>query len=363
MKKILYIAPWKQSDGWGQGSREYIESIKTTKYELAIRNIILSQQIEGNIDKSFLDLEKNKFDSYDFLIQKVLPELYTWDGRFKQNIGINVFETELTKHHIWINRINLLDKLFVTSLHEKKWLSKLVKTPIYNIGQSINIDKMQKKYPPLDFMSNDLFKFTFIGEDVPRKNLDLLIKAYLQEFSCNDNAILIIKTNKNISEKIHKIRQSIRKNTIGIKYPQIFLINNRLSENEILSLIQNSDILVAPSSGEAFHRPAAMSLCMGVPIMGTDNTAIIDYLTEDLGWIISSKREQVHCEEPPIQHLYTSEEYHYVPNVLEIRNIMRECYSNKKLYKEKRENIIKSDILEKFSYTTIGNNISKALED
>jgi len=358
---ILYIGQFRTGpDGWTEGCCLLAKAIQTIpNVNLCLRNITMANKPTIEWPNDLQQFQK-RLNNYDFIFQKVIPNLYNWDGR-GTNIGFPVFETEFT-HHNWLHRINLLDKVCVPSIQEVKWLSKEVKIPVFAINEPVDTEKCKKTYPPIELLQDkNIFKFLFLGEDSTRKNLDGLLQAYFSEFSYNDNVVLVVKTRQDITEKINRIRASLRKYINNSKYPLVYLITNNLPEEQILSLIQNCNIIVAPSYGEAFHRPSAMALCMGKPVIATEGTSICSYLNDKYGWIVDSIKEQVYCETPPIKNIYTCNEYWYIPSVLKFKKAMRESYKNKELYQHKCENIQKDNVIEQFSFKTIGQNILKVL--
>lgn len=358
---ILFISPCRQFCGWGQASKDYARALSTIG-NVTVRNIFLSSQREKRLPQDIQILEDTTYDKYDIVIQKMLPHYYYYDGRFSQNIGINVFETELNNHS-WFNNMNMMDKILVPSYLEKRWLEKKIKSPVFNISEAFDISVGNKEYQSLNNTMADkkIFKFLFIGEAIPRKGIKELLQAYLQEFNINDNVLLVIKTSGDISNEINHTRAMMRRFIDDTKYPNIFLIPNRINEDQINSLHQDSDVFVIPSYGEAFNRPAAKSLCFNKPVIATKGTGMTDYLNDDIAWLIESQEEQVLCQVPPMPNLYTSNEIHYMPNILSLRRCMRSAFSKKDIYNKKCENIKKSGIIEKFSYETVGQNILRAI--
>lgn len=356
---ILFIAPIFQYCGWGLASKSYARALKTIS-NLTIRNIYFSQQRDTKIEEEFLELNNTVYPEYDIIIEKILPNLYYYDGRFKQNIGLCVFETEMVFHH-WLNRVNMLDKLLVPSLNEKTWLDQKVKIPVFNISEPVEIP--DETYTPIDPILNDpnIFKFLFIGEHLTRKGLTELIRAYFSAFSANDNVLLIIKTSQNIAEYINDIKKALRRFINDTRYPDIFLIFDRLPETKLNSLHYFSDVFVMPSYGEAFNRPAAASLIFNKPVITTKNIGICDYLTEDYGWLIESHKDCVFSTNPPITEIYKGNEYYHIPLIQDLIIKLRNAYDDRDLYKQKVENIKNANFKYKFSYENIGQNMLKAI--
>lgn len=361
---ILFIGPVRQYCGWGSAAKDYARALATIG-NVTVRNIFLSNQREQKLPPDIELMENSLYDHYDAVIQKALPQYYSYDGRFKNNIGMMVFETELN-NNAWFNNMNMMDSILVPSYLEKRWLEKKLKIPVYNVREPLNIEAGKKQYPSINEMLSDkkIFKFLFIGEAIERKGIRELLQAYFQEFNINDNVLLVIKTSTDISQEISHIRASMRRFTADTKYPHVLLIPNRLSEDQISSLHQDSHVFVMPSLGEAFNRPAAKSLVFGKPVIVTNNTGMLDYVgtQADVGWLIDSSVDQVYSEQPPVPNVYTSNELYHVPNILSLRRCMKEAYRKEDIYRAKCEAIIKTEIAEYFSYTSVGNEILKAIK-
>lgn len=358
---ILFISCFKQYDGWGLAAKDYARALSTVA-NVTIRNIYLSNSREEKLPQDLQVLEDTKYNNYDIVIQKTLPNLYYYDGRFKQNIGMTVFETELSYHN-WFNNMNLMDKMLVPSKIEANWLKNKLKNQVFNVSEALDINIADKNYPIVDdALGKKLFKFLFIGENIPRKGIRELIQAYFSAFTVNDNVLLIIKSNGDITKEVSNIKNGMRRFVSDTKYPPIYFISHRLNNEQIYSLHQNTDVLVMPSYGEAFNRPAATSLIFGKPVIATDNTGMTDYLNSDIGWLVKSNKEQVFCTQPPLQELYTSQETYYVPNILNLKECMQSAFFDKNAYNLKCFNILDSKIKEKFSYESVGKNILEAIE-
>ena len=115
---ILFVGPYRQSDAWGNMSKSLIKTIsKIEDYSITIRPIFLSNQNLGPVDADIIKYESNRKDSYDVLMQHMLPNYMIYDSSFKQVIGVTGFETLGCK--VWDNSLNLLDKIFVTTEAEK----------------------------------------------------------------------------------------------------------------------------------------------------------------------------------------------------------------------------------------------------
>lgn len=362
--KILLVGQYKvRGDGWSEATRSLIKSIQTLpNVELTIRNVNMANR-GPSTETEFASLEQAK-GPFDVVLQKVLPSLFTYDASFKQNIGLCVFESILPKNHQYIYRIsNLLNKVTVTNNLESQWLREITNTPVFPIGEAIDIDKYKQVYQPIHpiFQDKSIFKFLFSGEDTERKNLQALVRAYFTEFKQNENVTLVIKTNTDVGPKIEKIKQSLRKSIHG-KYPIVAVINQHIAENDMASLYQHSDCLVVPSKGESFCRGAAEMIAAGKPVITTDNIGTADFMHANAGWIVKSETQPCYCEQPPVADIYTCEEKWQEIDILHLQDCLRQAYSDKELYQYKCEKIKELKIAEQFSYKTIGRRLLGVIE-
>lgn len=151
---ILFIGPYRQSDAWGKTSRGFIKTLLSLEdFSVTARPIFMSDQQSGSVDADILRCESNKKDRYDVLIQHMLPNFMVYDSRFEQVVGITSFETANCR--AWDNNLNLLDKIFVTTVAEKNGLSANLKSKTYNIGAAKDKadSSVDKTFSPFTFYS------------------------------------------------------------------------------------------------------------------------------------------------------------------------------------------------------------------
>jgi hypothetical protein len=102
----LFVGPYRQNDGWGLASKNYIRSIATKFPNLTIRPIFLASGSNENLERDLLIYENTTYDHYDIVIQNTLPHCLFYDSRFKKNIGLFFLETNNISHSECINNIN-----------------------------------------------------------------------------------------------------------------------------------------------------------------------------------------------------------------------------------------------------------------
>tara|TARA_B100000131_G_scaffold323028_1_gene379335 strand:- start:1560 stop:2690 length:1131 start_codon:yes stop_codon:yes gene_type:complete len=213
-------------------------------------------------------------------------------------------------------------------------------------------------------LSDGIFKFYSIFQWHKRKGYSDLLKAYYEEFSADDNVVLIIKTHPLAGERgsVDKIKFDILsiKNRINKKRPaKVFLITDFLEKNQIDDLHRGSDCFVLPHRGEGWGMPIHDALLAGNHVIATKYGGITEFLDEDSLHIIPHDIGPV--REMPWTHLYSSSQSWAYPKYICLKEIMRDVYKNKSNnYYIDRCNNGKS-IAESFSIESCSKNIEKIL--
>lgn len=364
---ILFIGPYRQKDGWGLASRDYIKAIASLEdINLSTRPIYLAP---GNTDENFndneiLQYENNFFSSYDMVIQKVLPEYMFYDGRFGKNIGLFTLEICNYKHTQMVRNLNRMDEIWVPSEIER---DTLIKSGVYKtirvISQPILLpDNLPAQDKLFREQINNTFKLYTVCENNFRKNLEDLIIGFSLAFDPIDDVSLIIKTTGNHNELVkwsQEIKNGLRLNKKS--NPEIF-ITNRLNDNEMIRLHSACDCFVSTSYGEAFCRPAAEALCLGKCPIVNKNTGMKDFINSENGFLVKSYKTPVIIPNSPIsgnQDYYNANQYWYKIDIYDLVAQMKTAYNlyknDKKAWQDKCQ--IGIEQKDKFSYKNIGNKL------
>ena len=205
----------------------------------------------------------------------------------------------------------------------------------------------------LDFSLDTDFNFLTVALLGPRKNLEFTIQTFVQEFK-NDNVGLIIKSARSRGSSMDKSYTTNFFNKImskiNEKYPnkkcKVFLLHGDLSEEEIHSLYIREDInaYVSATHGEGYGLPIFEAAYSGLPIVATDWSGHLDFLTApflEKGKIRNKKLfAKVDYDLKPISKeaiwpgvLMEGSEWAY-PKAPSLRKQMRSVYKNHGMYRK-----------------------------
>lgn len=364
---ILFIAPYRQSDGWGRAAKDYARALETTQHNIAIRPIYMSGSI-GGIDDKLLDMENRSFPSYDMVIQKVLPHLYEWYDL--PCVGLFTLETDVTNTH-WARYIRMMDATLVPSIHERNIVRKLGQDNVYNVSEPIDVSIFEQDVEKFPGIPTDTFNFYFIGELNERKNLTALITAFFVEFKRNELVNLVIKVNAS-GINTHQLRDKVQAdlNTIKHKlrlyenlslYPSIYFITDYISDVEMYQLHKACDCFVMPSYGEALCRPAVEAMGFGNTPIVTDCTGMTDFVNKQTGWVVDSDAVPVSVHSPPLPWIYTGRETWSLISIEGLQNAMRKAFELSFEDRRLKQALGKMAAKQDFSYESIGDRMDKAL--
>lgn len=291
---------------------------------------ILKPLIEGGAtikltpDEDYVPPHKRITDSF-WLEQieksKTLPPppvkvCYCIPPMFKPRPGaINILSSQWETTHYpkeWVPIINSADRFWVgTPSLKQSALNSGVKVPIGVMNATIDPNEWKPDGPTsrLAEIPKDAVKFIFVGDWIPRKNIEDLIIGYLTAFSGVKDTALIIKTwsnapgitgRKHIEDAIRHINNKI----VGIERPKIYLVTDMLPESQLIDLMRDAHCYVSVSHGEGFDLPMVQAMSLGKIIVTTPFLAHGDYLNEHNSLPVRFTISPVYDAVAPLYHAY-----------------------------------------------------------
>lgn len=358
---ILFIGPYRQHDGWGSAAKDYLEVLTQSKYNVSSAPVYLGGYNTIDFDLPTLESEKNKYPKYDIVIQNVLPDLFEKTDSY--NIGIYYSETNNLNKSFYIEKINLLDELWVSTPSEKESLIKSgVKTKITVMPIPVDTNKLEQfedierlEIPELQ----EGYVFYVVAEFVERKNIEAAIIAFNREFVGDYGVKFLIKTSGNDSEIKSNILDIKRKTRLFHNlslYKNEIIITSRLTDLQMASLHKTGDCLLVTSRGESYCRPVMDAIYYGNEVICTENIHTCSLLENN--YIPVKSIETIpFINNPPLPHIYTGWETWYEISILDLQKKMREAFNNA------RPKVPKKEWINKFSYSNMKDRIEKHVDN
>lgn len=162
-----------------------------------------------------------------------------------------------------------------------------------SISRAIEIKREKLGLPADRFLFLYVFDF---NSYLARKNPFAAVKAFREAFPASDRSVgLVLKTMNSNPE--NPVWMSFLAECT--KDPRITLIDTTLDRGEILGLIDACDAYVSLHRSEGFGRTLAEAMLFGKPVVGTDFSGNVDFLTPETGFPVKWQRREVAPGEYP----------------------------------------------------------------
>ena len=361
---VKFVAPFSDYTGYGAAARNTIAALNSAGVDITTEKIdFIADKIDtgwmGGLAEAFVDRPLN----YKIKIIELTAEHYpTYIEKDKYNIGVLFWETDRIPAK-WVKPMNMMNEFWVFSEPTAEVFRKSGITSKLTVFPQCMDYSYYKNVTPYDLKGE--YKFYSIFQWTERKNPKALIQAFLKAFPYNDKVRLFIKAYRSNFTKAEfvAIREDAarwRKEITDSPFPQIDLITNMLSNNDIIRLHQSCDCFVSAHRGEGWGMPQMEALALGKPVISTGYGGIHDWLTNKEAFLAPFKMVQVKGMEwipwyTPDQ-LWADVSSHY------LIDRMQYVYKNQKEAKKMGE-LAKIKTESMFDYHVVGPQMRKRLEE
>ena len=132
------------------------------------------------------------------------------------------------------------------------------------------------RQPELDDLRSTVF--LNIGSGFPRKGVDVLLRAYFDQFSGADDVSLVLKSFPNPHNRIGLLLERLREDHQDP--PDVRWIDRDLSHDDIRALYNVASCYVHPARGEGFGLPVAEAMLARVPVIAVAHSGLADFCSE-----------------------------------------------------------------------------------
>jgi glycosyltransferase involved in cell wall biosynthesis len=364
---VLWMAPFLSGGGYSSESWSYIlalnENMNKKRFKLSIeqhgdleslefweglpqetKNLAVKlYQTECRVNETIVICHSEPGAWYPPLFQ-TRPCPPTGYENFNFVIGRTMFETDrVNAEHV--KRCNRMDYVWVpTDFHVSTFVQSGVDpSKVVKVVQAVDVEFFDPfKYEPLDLVSignlvlgsgkKDLdskmeFVFLSVFKWEYRKGWDVLLKAYLKEFSRIDGVALYLLTNPYHSDRDfgNKIVEFVE--DTGIEEPvkgwaPIYVIDTHIAQVDLPRMYKAAHAFVLPSRGEGWGRPLVEAMSMSLPVIATNWSGPTEYLTEENSYPLLVDRMSKVMEGPFEGHLWAE------PSIDKLQVLMRRVMTN-----------------------------------
>ena len=312
MRKVMIEGPAFTNSGYGEHTRLVIRSLKDREdldlylnpvnwgqtswsFEDGAERKLLSELVKKTAQK-YRDLPQEQWAQvFDLYIHVGIPNEFNKKGKYCVSVTAGI-ETNKVSPNWLIKTHQGIDKIIVPSEHSK---STFMNTSYKAMDQSTNREvdltvncpisvvpypvKVYETQDELFELDND-FNFLSIALWGPRKNIENMLRWYVDEFR-NEDVGLVLKTGFSRTSKIDRIDMHDKLTNfleqLGERKCKVYFLHGSLTDEEIHSLYQHSKIksYITTSHGEGYGLPIFEAAYTGTPVVATDWSGHLDFLS------------------------------------------------------------------------------------
>lgn len=195
----------------------------------------------------------------------------------------------------WACAFDLVDEVWAATSYTYKMYSKAVSTTKSSVNvlqMSMPASVARVKTITREEMGLPSNKFLFLyvfdfNSYLARKNPFATVKAFRKAFSVTDDTVGLVFKTMNSNPRDPNWLNFRRESA---KDPRITIIDRTMERGEVLGLIQSCDAYVSLHRAEGLGRTLAEAMLFGKPVIATDFSGNVDFLTKDSGFPVKWKR-------------------------------------------------------------------------
>lgn len=284
--------------------KKYISGLVKKGLKLSGITIYTDSQWYDNAWKTYKSIPNNSHLSYAYCV--------TERSEIPQSL--------VHKFNTYFDAVIVVDEWFVNVCKKSG-----VTVPVFSLPLALDLDSLLSK--PIKRHPAKPFIFGFSGLFWPRKNHELLMKAFHQEFK-NDPRIKLV-----MQGRFEQKFQTIRRGSQKLRNENITLIQRGLNRKEYEDFLTSIDCYTILSKGEGFSITPREALAAGIPCIISDNTAHKVICKNNFVYSVPSN-----IIEPSFcftERCYLGHEFNC--NIKDVRKALREVYTNYDSYKQKAQ--------------------------
>lgn len=331
--RVKIHGPYCDVTGYGYITKNLDNTLNEMGIETGLKaiNWVFGSVSSKKITKKERYVKENHWNAHIYIC---MPSLFNSMGD-SLYMGFTMTEVDGISSK-WVSKCNEMDIILTPSefcrnvfISSKVKAEKIRVIPL-GVKNSFSAEGKKLNLP----VTKNKFVFLSVGEWIPRKGFDLLVKAFVREFSQDDDVILILRTHSNTAydENGTNIYRDIKvwlEDEKKKRQPPIYVLPTIISEQEMPCLYRMADCYVLPTRGEGWNMTAFEALSCRIPVITTNWSGHMDYLSDKNSFLINNKGlVKVSADDSISDRVYHGFRW-AEPDVENLSDLMRYVYENK----------------------------------
>ncbi len=366
---IHWRAPLFDPSGYAEEARHFLLALDERGITLSAESIRWSDRksaLRASDESRLLRMAGTAPRPGAVLVNHIFPPHFVRRGDASINVGRTMFETDRLPES-WVSCCNEMDQIWVPSEFNRETFARagVRREKLVVVPGAINLEGYDPKLQPMEIEGARGFNFLSVFDWSLRKGWDVLLRAFVEEFSPDEDVALIIKTHSSLGYGMDTIEQEIVQfigRTLGKEMdrtPEIILQDTNLPAHRMPSLYRAADCFVLPTRGEGWGRPYMEAMAMGLPTIGTNWSGNTAFMNAENSYLINC--ELVDVPEPGWREAATFRGHRWAePDSTHLRILMRRIFSGRDSANHKGR-AAREDIGKRFSYDRVSSIITETI--
>ncbi len=265
--KMVFSGFYIGMPGWCNVNRDMMRHFIKSGIDMKLDPYFTQYTVNDvtSLDEAFFNtLIKRGMTDRSIYFNSAIPHLLKPYAPNSYKIAYSMFESAETCPDQYRDILNMYNEVWVPSQQCKKIFSNCgVKRDIHVHPLGVNLDMFSPAAK-----NHTEYTFGFIGWFTYRKRIDILLRAYISEFTGDDNVNLVIKPyypgSGDPTEDIQKViddNKEFAKDANNL--PEFTIVNKIVSVDKMADYYNSIDALVCTSMGEGFYAPGLEAMACG----------------------------------------------------------------------------------------------------
>ncbi|MCA9178831.1 MAG: glycosyltransferase [Planctomycetales bacterium] len=199
-----------------------------------------------------------------------------------------------------------------------------------------------------------------------RKGWDLLLRAYVESFSVDDGAGLLLKVTRLHHQPQQLIESQVEQllasfdSTLGAR-PDIQFCFDDQSQAQMADLYRAADAFVLPTRGEGWGRPLMEAMACGLPTIATRGSGQLAFMTDENSLLVDAELVEVSTQAAAELPVYAGHRW-WEPDGAALAAAMQRIATDSELQDRLGQNASAS-IAEQFSLEQLSAQLTGAIDD
>lgn len=172
------------------------------------------------------------------------------------------------------SHLKSVDEIWAPSRFSEQLYREAGVVNVHYIPQGVNTDLYHPNVKPLKILNAEGFKFLYVSEFNYRKGVDLLLRAYIEEFTSKDKATLILRIFP--VPRLLSLIKKLSKGRSGL--PKIVYVEEHVPAEKMPNLYKTCNCYVMPGRGGEVNNTVSEAAAVGTGIIASRCGGYLEFL-------------------------------------------------------------------------------------